>query len=173
LRRVHVLPVAIVCALVLVGCGSSGKPSASAATEKPTLRFAQCMRAHGVSDFPDPTAGGGLQIGGSGINPKSPAFQSAQRSCRKLLPSGGPPTHMSAGELRRAFAFARCMRANGVPSFPDPTQGAAPSNRESVLVLQGMFFEISPGTDLESPAFRGAAQRCGVKLPTGPPHSVD
>jgi hypothetical protein len=169
---VRIALTALAGAVALAACGSSSKPDTSASSEKPTLKFAQCMRAHGISNFPDPT-GNGLQIGGTGINPQSPAFQAAQRVCEKLLPSGGPPTHMSASELRRAFAFARCMRSNGVPSFPDPTQGAAPSNDESVLALKGMFFKIGPGTALESPAFREAAQRCGVKLPTGPPRSVN
>ncbi|HMJ33521.1 MAG TPA: hypothetical protein VK501_06365 [Baekduia sp.] len=55
------------------------------------LKFARCMRAHGV-DVPDPQArGGGIVIqrkagsGASGPNPDSPAFKRAQAAC----PSGG------------------------------------------------------------------------------------
>jgi hypothetical protein len=58
------------------------------------LKFAECMRAHGVSNFPDPPAGSGA--GGPvklNINPRSPGFQSAQRACQKLLGPG-------AGSLR-------------------------------------------------------------------------
>jgi hypothetical protein len=50
------------------------------------LKFARCMRSHGVPNFPDPS-GSSIQVGGSsGINPKSPQFQSAQRACQSVLP---------------------------------------------------------------------------------------
>ncbi len=54
-----------------------------------SLRFARCMREHGV-DMPDPKIGAdgsvSIAIGGSGaegpsINPTSPAFQNAQKAC--------------------------------------------------------------------------------------------
>ncbi len=64
------------------------------------LKMAECMRTHGVPNFPDPqvTTGpggrgigvriGGTSSGGGGLNPNSPAFQRAQKSCGGLL--GGP-----------------------------------------------------------------------------------
>jgi hypothetical protein len=168
----RVLSIALVCGLMLAGCGLSGKPGTGASREDSTLKFAQCMRAHGVSNFPDPTPGNGIDIAGAGLNPRSPSFQSAQQACRKLLPTKGPPPHMTASELRRAFAFARCMRARGVPSFPDPTQGTRPSSGGPVLVVQGMLFRVGPGMDPGSPAFRQSVARCGVRVPTGAPHSV-
>jgi hypothetical protein len=69
------------------------------------LKFAQCMRAHGV-DVPDPQVGSGRGIliqkssagaGSSGpkIDPESPAFQSAQKACQSLLPGGGPKGGMA------------------------------------------------------------------------------
>jgi hypothetical protein len=57
------------------------------------LKFSACMRAHGVPSFPDPTTRNGgvtISLGGSGMNPNSPQFQSAQRACRSLMPGGGP-----------------------------------------------------------------------------------
>jgi hypothetical protein len=60
------------------------------------LKFARCMRAHGV-DIPDPQADGkGIRIGGppgskSGgetLDPKAPAFQRAQTACGSFLPGG-------------------------------------------------------------------------------------
>lgn len=55
------------------------------------LRFAACMRSHGLPDFPDPTVNSqGVSIRGpAGVGPDSPVFQSAQQACRKLMP-GGP-----------------------------------------------------------------------------------
>jgi hypothetical protein len=52
-------------------------------------KFSQCMRSHGVPDFPDPSAGGGIHLS-PGTNALSPAFKAAQVSCHKLLPGGGP-----------------------------------------------------------------------------------
>jgi hypothetical protein len=62
------------------------------------LAFSECMRAHGVADFPDPS-GNGLQIGSRGpssdLNPNNPTFQAAQKVCAKQdnLPGlgGGAP----------------------------------------------------------------------------------
>lgn len=53
------------------------------------LKFAACMREHGVPDFPDPQSqGGGIVIGGGNVDPNSPQFQSALTACRKLQPGG-------------------------------------------------------------------------------------
>jgi hypothetical protein len=57
--------------------------------EKQMLKFSQCMRAHGVKKFPDPTSNGQLQINDkSGVDPTSPQFQAAQRACQSLNPAG-------------------------------------------------------------------------------------
>ena len=58
----------------------------AANSQRQAVRFAGCMRAHGVSSFPDPTAGGAFRLG-SGINPRAPAFTAAMSDCRKLGPS--------------------------------------------------------------------------------------
>ena len=56
------------------------------------IKFAQCMRAHGV-DMPDPTfsnsAGGALvqQSLGNGVDPTSAEFQNAQKACQHFLPN--------------------------------------------------------------------------------------
>jgi hypothetical protein len=54
------------------------------------LAFAECMRDQGV-DFPDPqfSEGGGMRLGGPGIDPEDPDFQEAQEACRDEMP--GPP----------------------------------------------------------------------------------
>jgi hypothetical protein len=55
------------------------------------LRYAECMRAHGVSRFPDPTAQG-LRIGASsGIDADSPVFRAAEKDCENdnLTVAGG------------------------------------------------------------------------------------
>lgn len=58
------------------------------------LKFAACMREHGVTDFEysPPRNGGpaglGAPAGSPGADPSSPVFQSAQRACQKLTPRG-------------------------------------------------------------------------------------
>jgi hypothetical protein len=58
------------------------------------LKAAGCMRAHGITNFPDPVHyGGGIRVGpgpNSGINTHSARFQSAEAACRQYLPGGGP-----------------------------------------------------------------------------------
>lgn len=58
-------------------------PAQREAAVKQLLQLARCMRAHGITDFPDPTSHGdsvGLQLGPS-IDPSSSQFQAAQKAC--------------------------------------------------------------------------------------------
>ena len=71
---------------------NGGRPTPlSPARQQAMLQFSQCMRAHGVTNFPDPQFGTGggaeIRIGGpgSGLAPNSPVFQSAQRACATTL----------------------------------------------------------------------------------------
>jgi hypothetical protein len=59
-------------------------PAQEAQAQQQTLKMLRCMREHGV-DIPDSAAaGGGLRIGpDSGVNPRDPAFQRAQKACMK------------------------------------------------------------------------------------------
>jgi hypothetical protein len=162
------------CVVVAVaGCGSTDAASGTVTdADSPTasgpnsaLQFAKCMRANGVTNFPDPTGGSGaVQIQGTGLNPQSPAFQAAQRACQKYLPSQGQPQVMSDANRKKAVAFAECMRTHGEPDFPDPLL-SAPSPSALVFSLRGMLFAPGPGLNPGSPAFRQAATDCGVKLP--------
>ena len=70
----------------LRGGGTANSGSGNLAKE---LKFAQCMRSHGVPDFPDPNKNGGFS-GTSTVNPSSPAFQKAQSTCMQLSGLGGP-----------------------------------------------------------------------------------
>ena len=125
------------------------------------------MRAHGLTNFPDPSASGGLQIGGPGsnLNPESPTFQAAQKAGNKNGPSLGGAPHMSEAQRQRALKFAQCVRAHGDPEFPDPSL-SPPKGARAVIVLRGMVFGFSSGFDPQAPGFRQAASACGVQLPT-------
>jgi hypothetical protein len=78
------------CAKFLPNGGQPPSPAQQAKMQAQALKFAACMRAHGVKSFPDPQfQGGGISIkidASSGINPRSPQFQAAQQACQADLP---------------------------------------------------------------------------------------
>jgi hypothetical protein len=62
-------------------------PAQRAKDQQQLLKFAACMRQHGLPKFPDPEPNGGIKIQrGSGLDPKSPQFKAAQKACQDLLP---------------------------------------------------------------------------------------
>ncbi len=69
--------------------GGQPPPGQQQQNEKQLLKFSQCMRAHGVKKFPDPSSNGQLQINDkSGVDPTSSQFLAAQRACQSLNPAG-------------------------------------------------------------------------------------
>lgn len=157
--------VAAACAAVLAACGSSKSGGSNASAADSGIKFSDCMRSHGVPNFPDPGSGGGFQIpSGSGINPKSPAFQSAQNTCSKLLPGGGPLHGGQASESRKLemLHLSQCMRRHGFSSFPDPT-ATPPSPGAGFGIAFGSpgSFIAVPQSMLNSPGFQQAASACG------------
>ncbi len=166
-RRVHnvlITLVVVMCSAAIPACGSSGGPSSAAASgsgETPALKLADCMRSHGVPNFPDPSAGGGGVNLTSGVNPQSPAFKSARRACAKLVP-GGKPGGQSATESQflAALSFAKCMRTHGFPDFPDPTHFDSPPG-PILIVGRGLYFRVSAQFDPNSPAANRAMAICG------------
>ena len=164
-RRRLLAPLAAAVSVVAVaGCGSSGhKPSASSRAGS-QLAFAECMRSEGVRSFPDPSARGGINIAGMGINPSSPAFQAAHSSCKRLLPGGGPPSHASEQQKQQLVMISGCMRAHGVTGFPDPTTRTTPPvNPQDYSIAEGIgdVWLLVPSTiNVNSPAFEQAAKAC-------------
>lgn len=166
-RTVTAVLGAIGCAVALAACGSSSHSTdaSSSSREAAGIRFSDCMRAHGVPNFPDPSAGGGggVQFNASGINPQSPAFQAAQKNCQKLMP--GPPVRGGGSEARKLqlVKLAECMRGHGISSFPDPTSSppsAPPAGGGIAFGSPGGFISV-PQTLINSPGFKQAASACG------------
>ena len=153
--------------LLASACGSSSPstPSSSGSTLPPAVKFAQCMRANGVPNWPDPSSSGRPQSLNQ-IDANAPAFQRAYTACRKDAPRGQPgPPAPTAGQLRFALTFARCIRKHGFPQFPDPLTTYGPG----FTLGQGMYFPVNGTYRLLSPVFMQAAKTCGVQLPSGPP----
>jgi len=143
--------------VVVTACGSSSsdKTAPAADPQQAALAYAQCIRDNGVPEFPDPDASGEFS-GLSHEQQGNPAFQAAQQACRTLAPGGEHENFGDPAFVKQALAFAQCMRANGVPDFPDPD-------------AQGRF--RGAGHELQGdPKFQAAMATCRPKLPGGGEH---
>lgn len=153
--------VALATVAVIAGCGSSS-PASSSSGGRPTqaqlqrelqdaVRFADCVRSHGVANFPDPSTSPHAFKSALGTN--SPAVKSAAAACRHLLPRGGRRNQSPAysqSQIAAMVAFARCIRSHGFPSFPDPTSSGE-LNHEMVA---------GAGINLHQPAVLRAGDAC-------------
>jgi hypothetical protein len=159
LRRTTGVYFALICAAVVVACGSSSPPQADA-SGGPLLSLARCMRAHGVPNFPDPGTSGGLIIPNY-INPDAPAFKSAQGACAKLAQSPGGPGTSSESRKAQLLALAKCMRSHGVPNFADPTSSRPPSSSGNAVGGNGWYLALGTAQERHAPNYRRASAACG------------
>jgi hypothetical protein len=166
-RRPLATLAALVCAAAIAACGASSQAQTTAGSSSvgAGIKFADCMRAHGVPNFPDPGSGGGIHIQvGSGVNPLSPSFKAAQTSCTKLLPGGGPGSHHpTAQQIAQTRQVSVCMRQHGVSGFPDPTLNppSSPAGYSALLDRGGVVLAIPDTINVQSPVFEQAATACG------------
>jgi hypothetical protein len=141
--------------LVTACASSSSDETTPSAGREQALAYAQCIRDNGVPDFPDPDPNGRFS-GLSHEQQGNPAFQAALQACRDLAPGGEHENFGDPAFVAQARAFAQCMRANGLPDFPDPD--AEGRFRGTTHELQG------------DPKFQTAMATCRPKLPGGGEH---
>jgi hypothetical protein len=153
--------------LALAACGggesTAGSGDSRAQFREAALRYAECMRRHGV-DVPDPSPGkgGGILMAAPRSGEDMPTVQRAEEACRKHLESVRPPelSEEQKREFReQALKHARCMREHGI-DIPDPTFG------EGGRVEQ----RLGGGIDPREPAFQEAEKACsrfGPKIEEG------
>lgn len=162
--------------LAAAGCGGGGSTSASGATsngggpqstsqadsaQQSGIAYAQCMRAHGVSNFPDnaiTSNGNGTEVHlPQGIT-SNPDYQAASQACQSKLPRGGKAGSGGASnaQVQAEIKWANCMHAHGVPNAPEP-------NSQGRMIMTGG----SGGVDPNSPTFQAAMQICRKDLPGG------
>ena len=67
---------------------SNPSPPVPQAEFQELLRYAQCMRQHGVHDWPDPTVSGDFALPHDLLT-KTPAGEAAGNACSPYVPSGG------------------------------------------------------------------------------------
>ena len=136
--------------LVAAGCGGSSAPITQQQEVSSYVAFAACLNKHGVQVEPA-RIGGLVWEAAPGVpGPRSPQALAAERDCKALVPTDfyqAPSAAQSAQNLALMLRLAKCMRAHGVPNFPDPTS-------------QGLRISPSSGIDLNSPAFLGTQKSC-------------
>lgn len=77
------------CKHLLPGGGAGFTPAYAAALAAVLVKYAQCMRAHGEPNYPDPTVTKHqVSFLDGGIDMNSPRFKAAHQACRALLPGG-------------------------------------------------------------------------------------
>ena len=129
--------------------GSGGGGDLTATAHAKAVKFAECIRSNGVSEFPDPDASGqfayGIPSASSPLDPSSPAWQHAIGACKTLEPPSFMPTQFTPKQRSARLKFAQCVRANGVPDFPDPT-------------ATGPLVDVSNGSSI--PGLHATIQKC-------------
>lgn len=132
LRPVVALALVALISLISAGCGSSTPSETGSASGTGTggnkkatdqdkaVKFAECIREHGVPDFPDPNAKGEFVFG---INVRPAVWKRAVDACKDLQPPGTLSGKRRPEQQSEALKFAQCMRENGVRDFPDPANG--------------------------------------------------
>lgn len=157
---VGVVVLAVACSASPSSTGSGGSSNAGATGHSQLVAFSRCMRSRSVPNFPDPLPGQ--------VNEKFPSsqqlgvsasrYQAAQNACQHLLPNGGSwpnPAEMQQ-ELTSMRQFSECLRAHGMPSWPDPSAGPG-----------GPAFNLLTyhGIPIDSPQGQAARRACQHLLP--------
>ncbi|HEU5108034.1 MAG TPA: hypothetical protein VFT95_05705 [Micromonosporaceae bacterium] len=126
----------------------SPTPTEQLSDEERRLKFAECMRGQGV-DMEDPGDGkGGVMFrAGGGAGEKPVDIEKAMQACRQYAPNGGEAPKLDPAQVEQMRKFAKCMRSNGVPDFPDPE----PDGRMRVAIK---------GDAIDRAAFEAAQEKC-------------
>jgi len=115
----HGSPAANAVAALSSSATASASPTASQSAYQRGLAYSACMRQHGITDFPDPVDVGNGQVGwrmSPGIDSNSAQYKAADKACSSLAQAGS--SHKF--DPTKIPAWAACVRAHGVPKFPDP-----------------------------------------------------
>jgi predicted amidohydrolase YtcJ len=157
--RHAVLVAALAGTALLAACGGSAAPvSANQTAYQKAVAFSACMRAHGEPGFPDPQPNGNLLINAQKDHLNGALMNSAQKACQHLMPIKPMTAAQQQKLTARALKFVACMRAHGLPTFPDPT-----------INSQGIELQIPNGVAPNSPVLRNAQQACRHLAPFGGP----
>jgi hypothetical protein len=149
-----------------VGAGSGSSSDGGSGSSSAQIAYSQCVRSHGIPNFPDPSSSGQIpketaqQLGVSNSQ-----LDAAQSACQHLLPgkslSGQTSQTITTQQQQDYLNLASCMRSHGITSFPDPTfRGGS----VEFPMLQHLV-------DIQSTQFMQAYHTCQKLIPSGLPYS--
>jgi hypothetical protein len=161
--------VIVVASVAIAACGGSHQAGSSARpAANLRLKFAACVRAHGVPDYPDSgvikeIAPGKFSADGHILSESSHVVDAAFGECRKYEVSMAGPRY-SAAQLAKirtgALAMSKCMRAHGL-NYPDLTVKVGPGGH-GVELSSSAIGRKNPS--LDTPAFKAANITCSRLL---------
>jgi hypothetical protein len=166
--RPSLAPLAVACAaaasLALVACGgSASNSSGSQDNEQQLVKFAKCMREHGLNVSTPSSSPGAIRIGG-GKPGNIHQLEAAQQACKRYQPKGTKQNLSPQEKVAReeqVLKFAKCMREHGVDIHASTAEGGAQIKIQS---------HAGPGAgpSPESPSFQAAQKACQGLLPRPP-----
>jgi hypothetical protein len=166
--------VAVLVVAALAGCGATAGSQAATTTTTPDVHaiwreLIQCLRDNGMPNLPDPRIDADGQPHFPGGDPGDAPPQ-AERACKPIynrLPASVREDGSEGGEASRPPAdipallrFARCMREQGMPDWPDP-------KADGTFPLVGTSLE----REGKSPRYLKAARAC-ARLNPDPTGSI-
>jgi hypothetical protein len=165
--RVAAVITATAAAALLSACGSG--PTATAAnaggstTSASVAAWIACIHTHGVPNYPGPDSRGDIPKIKSGqqVGVSDAQLHAASDACQALWPYHAPTQAQTEQQLVNDLKFARCMRASGLPNFPDPTT----IRGQATFV----FSASRDGFNPQSPQILAKARNCLKELPPGSP----
>lgn len=176
---------AAACSSSPASTGASDPSTAGASTTSPSaVAYSDCIRSHGVPSFPDPSGNGQVpKASAQQLGVSSSQLQAAQTACQHLYPNSGgsgvltkdaisaceetgncsqPLVQQAMTALR---AYARCMRAHGVPNWPDPTIDSEGRPGVNLVAVPG-------NTDWNGARISNIMQECQYTMPNNVPVPV-
>jgi hypothetical protein len=142
-----------------VASADGGKATASASASTSTVvqaqKYAECIRQHGVPDFPDPGPDGRF-TGGFAKNLDRNKLVAAMEACQDLATGNISKAtgQMTADQAEKFRAYAGCMREHGI-DLPDPDP-----NQSLLTWAQSWQSKVKTG----DPNFKSSSDACQKEL---------
>jgi hypothetical protein len=147
--------------------------------------YSNCMRSHGVPDYPDPAGSGQVpKTSAQQLGVSSSQFQAAEQACQHLYPADGGSFQqliqecVTTGDCPQAVVqqalnvmrdYAQCIRSHGVPNFPDPTidSEGRPFFNASAAGISHQYTETPQFAAKDAACERLVGGSAGVPVPLG------
>ena len=117
------------------------------------------MRSHGVQHYPDPNSSGGFdksKLTTQQLAVSVSAIRAAGQACQRLLPSSGQSSQAQDQKMMSAMSkFARCVRSDGVPNWPDPLAESDPGQPNTPGFPRNI-----PEVNQNAPQVKAATRKC-------------